>query len=385
MSKRRGNNDGSVYQRKSDQRWVVSITTGHTAQGKPKRTVVYCATRREATKKLAELQHAREAGLSTDGTRISVARHLDDWLTSTVALRVRASTLYSYRNYVRWYLLPHLGSIMLAKLRQEDVQAAWGRLLAEGRAPRTVVRARAILVMALTDAVERGLVMRNVAALTSGPRLERHEHITLVPTQARALLAAAADTPYEALIHLALLLGLRRGELQALRWQDVDLQRDELHVVRTITRAPGAPIYAEPKTRAGRRIIPLSPLLGDLLTRQWQRVVDLRRAAAVAWHDEDLVFPSADGTPMPATTLHCAFKHLLKVAALPDIRLHDLRHACASLLADEGVAPRTAMEILGHSNIAVTLEVYTRALDTSKREAIDAMDRLLIGRPETDS
>jgi integrase len=278
MSKR-GNDEGSIYQRKSDQRWVASVTTGRTPKGKPQRLVAYGATKREASRKLAAMQQARAAGLSADGTRISVARHLETWLTSTVARRVRPSTLYSYRNYAHWYLVPHIGRIMLARLRKEDVQAALNRLSDAGRTPRTVARARTILAMALADAAERGLVSRNVAALTSAPRVERFEHVTLTPSQARALLATATGTPYETLLHLALLLGLRRGEIQALRWRDIDLQRDELRVARTLTKAPGAARYGEPKTRAGRRTIPLSPMLSDLLTQQWQRVVELRRAA----------------------------------------------------------------------------------------------------------
>lgn len=378
MSKKRGNNEGSIYYRKSDKRWCGSITIGRNDNGKARRRVVYGTTRRDVSEKLTEIQRAASNGLSIDGTRVSVAQHLEQWLTATVAPRVRPSTLYSYRNYVAWYLVPDLGTIKVATLKKEDVQKTVNRLLTAGRSPRTVARARVILVMALDDAVEAGLVARNVAALTSGPRIETFEHVTLTPDQARTLLTVAGETAFGTLIHLALLLGLRRGELQALRWQDIDFTRDELRVARTATLAPGAPRTGEPKTKAGRRTIPFSPAISDLLMRQWHRVVELRRAADVAWQDEDLVFPTAHGTMLSEMTIHHDFKDLLVDAGLPNVRFHDLRHACASLLADQGVAPRTAMEILGHSNIRVTLEVYTRALETSKREAIGALDKLLI-------
>jgi integrase len=382
MKARRGNGESSIYQRKSDGRWCGAITIGVTSKGTPARKVVYGKTRKEVAAKLAELERLRDTGQTLDGLRVTVGAWLARWIAETATPRVRPATRISYQRYCGWYIVPHLGRITLAKLKIEDVQRMQATLLASGLAPRTVTRARTILNMALKEAVRRGLVARNVAGLTDGPHLEAFEHVVMLPDQARALLRAAQGTPLAALLHLALLLGLRKGELTALRWQDVDFIRDELRVARTMTYADQGGQFGEPKTKAGRRVLPLSEGLIRLLEDQWKADRARQVAAGPAWQDLDLVFPHTDGRPWPRSSLDAAFKRLLRDAGLPAMRFHDLRHACATLLADEGVPPRTAMEILGHSSVAVTLGIYTRALQGAKRDAIGALDRLLLDVPE---
>jgi integrase len=164
----------------------------------------------------------------------------------------------------------------------------------------------------------------------------------------------------EALYHLALSLGLRRGELLALRWSDIDWDAGTLRV-------------AQSKSDAGRRTVPLGAALVERLREHWRWQQEERRIQGMRWREHGLVFPSNVGTPIVPRNLLRHFKDALSAAGLPDVRLHDLRHTCATLLAAQGTPPALAMRILGHSQIAVTMEVYTHAQLDDMRAALDRL------------
>ncbi|HKS70739.1 MAG TPA: site-specific integrase, partial [Ktedonobacterales bacterium] len=232
---------------------------------------------------------------------------------------------------------------------------------------------------ALGEAQRLGLVQRNVATLVKAPRPARHEMHTLTPEEARRLLEAAADDRLEALYVLALTTGMRRGELLALHWSDVDLEDGYLQVRYTLQHLKdGAYTFASPKTAGSRRKVSLTATAIAALQRRAARQQDERTLVGPAWQEEDLVFTNAQGGPLRANhILQRQFTPLLKQAGLPLIRFHDLRHTAATLMLRQGIHPKIVAEMLGHSTVSMTLDIYSHVIPDMQRGATEALDRLL--------
>lgn len=278
---------------------------------------------------------------------------------------------------VRLHLKPNLGKHQLSALTPQHVQALLNEKLAAGLSPRTVTYLRAVLRRALNQALRWGLVARNVAALTEPPKAVRFQATALTEGQAVALLATARGDRLEALYAVALALGLRQGEALGLRWQDVDLEARTLTVAVALSRVDGKLVLAEPKTATSRRTLPLPTELVAALKDHRARQNAERLRTGERWHDNGLVFTTGIGTPISPRNLVRDFQALRERAGLPPMRFHDLRHSCISFLAAQGVPARTAMEIAGHSQITLTMNVYAHIGDEAKRAALGGLGRLL--------
>jgi integrase len=391
VARRRGHYEGHKYQRK-DGRWEWKITLPNGV-----RRSFYGKTEREAREKKNQAIRDFESGLAQRNERLTVDAYLADWLEGTAKQRVRPSTFESYRSHVDVHLVPALRSIRLRDLSSVHVNRMLTALVAGGMSPTTANRVRATLRTALTSAVKDGLILRNVAAL-SEPRRERRERITpLTADQARLLIRATREDRIGPLIEVAILSGMRQGELLALRWQDVDLEQAIVHVRRTLTwrrneDADGPkmiPEFSDPKTEQSRRSIRLPQAAVDALKRQQHKVVELEQEATVKnWRPipgEDLVFPSAYGTPLNNSNVTHRLQLLLEGinarltedAKLPRQRFHDLRHATASLLLAGGVDLFTVKEILGHSQISLTANIYGHLTDKLADDAAARLHRAL--------
>jgi integrase len=313
---------------------------------------------------------------------------------------------------VRLHIVPGIGRHPLQKLTPQHVQRWLNEHQTAGASARSRRYARAILRTALSDALRWGLLARNVATLVDPPRVAKHEIRPLTPPQARAFLDALAGHRLEALFSIAIALGLRIGEALGLQWQDVDLESGVLHVRKALQRSGGDPvarrrllaerkrlkhelkgakgdhskqiviqadlvavrqqlnvvqaslILVEPKSVRSRRAIRMPALVVKALKAHRVRQLQERLAAGGHWTELDFVFPASLGTPMDTRNVTRAFKAVLTAANLPQIRVHDLRHTAASLLLAQGVAPRTIMEILGHSQISLTMDTYAHIMPT---------------------
>lgn len=185
------------------------------------------------------------------------------------------------------------------------------------------------------------------------------------------------DDRLAALYTVALAVGLRQGEALALRWEDVDLDMGTLLIRRTVQRIDGKLVYGEPKSRTSRRTIALPHAAITALQRHRRRQIEEHLRAGSLWQDHGLVFTTHFGTPLDARNVIRWFKALLKKADLPDFRFHDLRHTCATLLLVQGEQPRTIMDILGHSQISLTMNTYAHVMPEVRREAASKMDAIL--------
>ena len=370
--------EGSVTQRR-DGRWMARLDLGW-QNGRRVRKCFYGATAQEAQEKLLKARADLAQGLPVAVERQTVGQFLAHWL-DTVRPSLAPRTFEHYEMVLRLHVVPDLGPLRLDKLSPQHVQALLARKAAAGLSTQSVRHVRTVLRIALNQALKWGLVARNAAALAVAPKLVRKQFRSLTPEQARQLLDAAKGDRFEAIFTVALSLGLRLGEIIGLRWQDVDLNAGTLTVNQTIYRVRGkGVIAAAPKTERSRRTLHLPESVVSALRSHRARQLQERLAAGRDWKDTGLVFTSRIGTPVDQRNLFRAFKALLAKAGLPDVRFHDLRHSAASLLLAQGVPMRAVMELLGHSSISTTADIYSHVMPAMMREVADKMDAILGGR-----
>lgn len=245
----------------------------------------------------------------------------------------------------------------------------------------TAKESHRVLRTALTAGCREELIARNVAGLVEPPRPKARELEPWTLDETLSFLAAARKDPLYAAFVLAITMGLRRGEIVGLRWADIDLERRVLHVRQQTQRRRGVLYDDDPKGRR-RRAIPLPAMCVAPLRWHRMRQADARNRAGERWRDGGYVFATRTGHAVEPRNVYRSFTRVAETAGLRVIRLHDARHGCATILTAAGVAPRVVMEILGHSQISITMDVYTHVVQDTQREAISHMDRLLKRRPE---
>ncbi len=372
MTKRRGNGEGTITKRK-DGRWEARYTA-QTPKG-PKRKALYGRTRSEVAKKLTKAMSDRDGGRVFDDENLRVEEYLERWLKGSVRGSVKPVTYESYERVLRVHVVPTLGRVKLAKLNPLHLQSLYRERLDSGLSPRTVQYVHVVMHRALKQAVRWGLVPRNASEAVDPPKTHRKEMRPLSPDQARSFLEAAIEDRLEALYVVAVHCGLRQGELFGLRWSDVDLDAGTLHVARTLSHTKDGPTFTVPKTAKSRRTVQLTNGAMEALQRHSKCQADEMVRADTLYADQGLVFASEVGTPLNRHNVtQRSFRPLLKRAGVPEIRFHDLRHTCATLLLGKGVHPKFVQELLGHSTIAVTLDTYSHVLPGMGNQASRAIE-----------
>lgn len=359
-------------------RWHGYVSMGTGSGGIRDRRHVSGVRRSDVVRKVRALEESRDAGIiPAIGKSQTLAEWLDHWLSTIAVRRLKPRTLDSYASQIRNHLIPQLGHHRLDRLQPEHLELAYGALEAEGLSAATVLLNHRILSRALKIAVQRGRIGRNVAQLVDPPTVVRPEIVPLTAAEARAVLEQARDLPNGARWTVALALGLRQGEALGLQWADVDLETGVLTVRRALQRQKGKGlVLVEPKSAAGRRRLVLpGPLRAALLVHR-EAQEQARRDAAEYWQEHGFVFCQPDGHPLGAPADWAAWKALLRAAGVRDARLHDARHTAATLLLQQGVAPRVVMELLGHSQISMTMH-YTHVVEELAVEAARSMTRAL--------
>jgi integrase len=377
---KRGSGEGSIY-RDNDGRWRSVVDLGW-RDGRRRRKYLSGRTRAEVAGKLRRVLDEQEAGLeiSTDGLAPTLEAWLTHWLDTIAAPRLRSSTLTTYRGYVRNRVVPNVGRHRLDRLQPEHLETLYAQLAADGLAPASILQIHRIVSRALKVAMQRGKIRRNVATLVQSPSVHRDEVRPLTAEQARAVLTAAQGSRNAARWSVALALGLRQGEALGLAWDAVDLDVGTLAVRQALQRrAGGGLVLVPPKSRAGRRTIPMPGQIVEAL--RTHRVVQAaeRLAASSMWTDSGLVFTGPTGKPVDPRADHREWQRVLRTAGVPAARLHDARHTAATLLLAQGVPARVVMELLGHSQITLTLGTYTHVVPELARDAAARMGDALWG------
>ena len=314
-----------------------------------------------------------------------VGPFLTRWLEDGHKQSVRSRTYERYEKIVRLHLVPGIGHHQLQKLSPQHLQSFYTQKLEEGLSTTTVISFHNVLHKALETAERWNLIARNPCDLVSPPRRRRFEIQPLNMQQIHQLLAATRGHRLEALFILALATGMRRGELLALKWQDLDLEQGTVQVRRILTRIPSKLPgkgfeEAEPKTDRGRRSIVLPSFTAEALKQHRLRQLGAKLTAGLSWQDHDYVFCTSIGTHLnPTRDVLDVLKSFLEKAGLPEIRFHDLRHSSATMLLGMKAHPKIVQEILGHSQISITLDIYSHVLPTMQEEAMRKIDEALGG------
>jgi integrase len=412
--KARAHGEGSVSYEASTGKWRVSVSVGY-VNGKRRRKQLRFDSQQEARHALTKLRKQLDDGVGVGDDRMTVRAFLDRWLADVVnapTSTIRVGTRAGYALNVRRHLAPGLGHIPLAKLGPQHVQAFLNTKLTEvihvdedgtkhTLSARTVQYLHANLRNALKHAERWGLVSRNVAKLVDAPKLPKHEAQSLTIAQAGKLLAAvngdrsnakdekrrALTEPdrLRALFSVAVAMGLRRGEIVGLRWENVDLDAGVLRVREQVQRVKvkrdengkkigGGLVVQDLKTDKSRRTLKVPAAVLDELREHAKRQKAERLRAGPLWTETGYVFSTTTGTPLDGRNVHRQWREALDDAGLPALPFHASRHTAASFLLAQGADLRTVMGVLGHSQIALTANTYTHVLEELHADAAVRMD-----------
>lgn len=342
--------------------------------------------RRAQSKSAAkELSREIEHQLKTQGSEAfehhgTLDEYLDKWLASQ-RQNVSERTYEDCRGYLRIHVRPILGRKKLSNIRPLDVQGMIDMMKEKELSPRTIKHAHSILSRALKQAVKWKILLSNPADFVDLPKQVRKEMKSLTPEEARTFLQWCESNRFGLVFEVALISGMRPEEYLALQWPDLDFQRCTATVQRVIVwkRWVKGWYFAPPKTEKSRRTIPLpSYLMQKLQEHRKQQLQHKLKMGSEYKNEHNLVFTSEIGTPVSLRNLERRFfKPLLKNAGLPDIRLYDLRHSCATLLLAADENPKVVSERLGHSTVVLTLDTYSHVLPSMQKAATEKLESIL--------
>lgn len=340
---------------------------------------VTARTKTECQNKIADAMTKINAGALPKNEKLSVADFFAQWLAVHES-QVRATTHRRYRGIVHNHVLPTLGAKKLTALTALDLQRRYDQMRAAGATPAAIAYTHTVIRTGLNQAVRWGLLDRNVATLVRPPRVTVAEFTTWTRDEVSQVFAVTDETDLAAFWRVALLCGLRRGELLGLWWEDVDLEGRTLAVRRTMFKGTAGWELGPPKTVSSRRSVALPDSCVVALTNLRDRQLFQRQRRGELWAaGPSFVFTNATGGPLHVNTVARQFQRISQAAGVPVIRLHDTRHTCATLMLQAGVHPKVVSEMLGHAGIQVTLDRYSHIVPSMQRAAADALDRVIAG------
>lgn len=431
---RRGNGEGSIYERKKGQ-WAAVVTVGRKPNGKPNRKFFYGKSRAEVAEKLREAQNQLAAGAVMDPGKMTVADWLNLWLESYVRPNVRQATYENYRDHLDNHLIPGLGHIKLKKLTTTDIQLFFKELLTNGNkrrvrnedtdtlelpgfglAPSTLICIRNIIKAALEQAVQEKKIPYNSAKATKAPKAEKREMSILAQEDLTQFLDATTGYRYYASYVIAISTGVRRGEVLGLPWPNVVLgidwntldkalpwerigklslwdtdalaalledegiqlaEQPQIRITQQLSDLKDGPSLEEPKTALSRRTIdiPMDTALTIIFQRYLQR--EEKKAVGKGYNADDLVFCTNTGAYVPPRTFTRIFQGALAHAGVKKVRFHDLRHTVATMLLEDGDQLNSVQELLGHYNPAFTATQYGHVTKKMKQGTTNRLGTIL--------
>jgi len=371
--------------KRSQGSWSIVLDMGRdpTTGKRRQQWVSVKGTRKNAERRLTELLGQVDTGGFVKPVKEMLGTFLERWVRDYAWPNLAPRTCEGYEHIIKQHLIPSLGSIPLSEIKPSQLQAYYAEKLDHGRkdgkgglSPRTVQHHHVTLHTAIQSAVKWGLLSRNLADAVDRPRYERKEMHTFDDEGLRAFLKVARETIYYAPFYVALFTGLRRSELLALRWDDIDLDMAQVYVTRALHRLrTGEIVYRTPKTAKSRRLVDLPPSAALVLRQHRDQQEALRADLATGpVQGHDLVFTTLEGGPVLPDTFTHAWIKTARRAGFPHIRLHDARHSHATLLLKQGVHPKVVQERLGHASITTTLDTYSHVLPGMQQSAAIGFD-----------
>lgn len=363
--------------------WAIILDIGQDNEGKRRQKWHSVkGTKKDAEKEMARLLTELSTGSYMEPSKLTVSKYLKIWLADYAAHQVSAKTLERYTGIVQDHINPTIGHHPLTKLRPLHIQEFYSKALREGRldgkgglSPRTVLHLHRVLHKALDQAIKWQMLSRNPTNAAIPPKPKTIEMAALDENQVASLLEAFEGSRLYIPVLIAVTTGMRRGEVLALKWQNIDLKNSRLFVRASLEQTKGNLRFKEPKTKKSKRTVILPAFTLETLRAHRKTQAETRLKLGKDYHDNDLVCPRADGSPWPPDSLSTLFAARIRKAPVPRVRFHDLRHTHATQLLKQGVHPKIVSERLGHSNISITLDTYSHVLPGMQEEAIAVFDR----------
>lgn len=370
--------------------WDIVISLGRgPVTGKYKQRWETCqGTKREAEKRLAELIQQANNGTYIKPEKITVAEYLDSWVETYGKANLSLSSYQRYKTGIEKHINPVIGNIPLSKLQPIHIQEMYSHDLAEGRkdnkktvgkslSPTTVLYHHRILHKALGQAVKLRLLSRNPSDYVDRPKKEKKEMVILLEREIKLLLDTVKNSYLYMPVYLAIYTGMRMGEILGLTWQDIDLNRGVIRIRQSLyQRTPGDPLFKQPKTPGSRRTIDISPVVVKTLREHKKNQTKERLAWGEGYKDYNLVCCLQNGDTINPPTLSSRFRVMAQRAGL-FVTFHGLRHVHASLLLKAGIPAKVVAERLGHSQIGITLDLYSHVMPGMQKEAARQLEELL--------
>ena len=336
-------------------------------------------TRKEAEFALRAFQADLDKGANPLPATTTVSEWATQWFASERVKALRHHTRRRYEQLVRDWIIPELGSIEARQVRARHV-----RVLLEDAgtqmAPASVTQLRAVLSSMMASALEAELIDANPVSGVRQPKVDRPDLAVPTAEDLGRLMTAANNTTWAVPVLLSCTTGLRRGEVLGLRWKDIDLENGRLRVSKALQSVQDpegttALRLVDPKTDRSRRTVALPKITVERLRLAKREQAKRRLQIGIAWHDLNLVCDSGDGSPFHPDTFGKATKRLMSEAGFdPKTRLHDCRHAVATIMLQQGVHPAVASAMLGHSSVAFTMDTYQHVNDQTADQAAGAID-----------
>ncbi|MDD4834009.1 MAG: site-specific integrase [Lutispora sp.] len=392
MTKKNLNGQPSIYQR-TDGRWSTTISIGiDEKSNKPIRKTIYGKTKNDVLYKLDEIKKTLEESNKSDFSNVTLSQWLDIWLYDYIKPSIRPTTFSSYESISRIHIKPHIGHLLLKDLKAEHIQRLFNEKANNGRydglgglSTRTIKYIHFLIKSALSQAIKMGFLDKNVAEATVLPRMVKKDIRVLTLIEQSKFLSTVAGDRLSAAFILDLSTGLRQGELLALKWGDINFEENYIRVRRTIIRtnifnkdkeSTSQLIFQDPKTKAGKRFVPYPDNISNVLSEHKHRQISEKIKAGSLYEDNDFVFCTELGKPIEPRNFTRKFYKLAKKAGLQDINLHALRHTYATRLLEMNEHPKVVQELLGHSSITVTLDIYSHVMPEIKKSAANKLNKL---------
>ena len=365
--------------------WAIVVELRDPGTGKRRRKWhAFAGTKRKAQEECARLISALKGGTYLEPAKITVAEHMERRLEH-VRSQVSPKTFERYCGVVRGNIVPALGGVLLTKLQPAQISEMYAKALASGRrdgkkgglAPRTVLYMHRMLKEALTVAVrEWQLLASNPADRIKAPKVEKKKMRALDTAESAALIEAARPLRLFVPVLLAVTCGMRRGEICALRWRNVDLSTGQLAVISSTEQCKAGTREKEPKSGHVRTVVLTTLAIEELRRHKLRQAEEMLRLGARQSNDSYVV-AQIDGAPLKPNSLTHEFARFIAGSKLPRIRFHDLRHSHATHLLASGVHPKIAQERLGHATVAITLDLYSHVLPGMQADAASRVDEAL--------
>lgn len=368
---------GSV--RKDGNSWLyeVTIKTDPITNKRTRKKKRGFKTKREAEKALVALITTIDSGTYVEPSLMLFEEYLQEWF-QTKQSQIGKQTAKNYESNIRHHIVPALGKYPLSKLNTLTIQKFINSLIDSGLSSATIKKIYNVLNNSIQKAVNLDLIPKNIVTPVELPQVVRNELKVWNTEEVKRFLKVAKESRYYIAVHLAITTGVRQGELLALRWQDVDLERGTIHIRQTLSH-DGKEFLSGTKTASGTRSISLLPKTISILKRHKTVSAKEKLKAGTDYTDNNLVICTCYGTVLTPRNLTRTFKGLIQKANVPIIRFHDLRHTHATSLLLEGIHTKIVAERLGHSRVSMTLDVYSHVLPNMQKEAAEKLNKALFG------